>query len=90
MNLEHISESKMCSECTRIALMRADFYLGGIPPDPPSLGMLKRALIGPLWGPSNINSLDAPLSQIQPNILCTIGVGYYMQYPAAVEAFSSS
>jgi hypothetical protein len=32
-----------------------------MPPDPPSLGVFKHTLIGPLWGPTNIESLDTPL-----------------------------
>ena len=34
-----------------------------MPPDPPSLGVLKHTLVGPLWGPTNTKSLDTPLSR---------------------------
>ena len=53
--------------CTRTALVRADFknFLGGMPPDTPSLGVVKHTFTGPLRGPTNINSLDTPL------VICT-------------------
>ena len=40
-----------------------------MPPDPPSLGVLKHTLVGPLWALyTNTNSLDKPLHRIVSEI----------------------
>ena len=60
-----VSVYKYCPECNRIALVRANFSKiswGGMPPDPPSWGVLQHTFIGPLWGPTYIKlSIDTPL-----------------------------
>ena len=61
-------------ECTRIALMRAR----GHAPRPTSLGVLKHTSIGPLWGPTNTNSLDTPLTC---NIMKFQKISQLISYP---------